>query len=616
MCLILLAGVTLTACDDGEELSTDQYGNEIKLNSFGPCPVLRGGVLKFLGSNLDQITEVDLPGADPITAIDIKAAGTHSEIWINVPKEKCEPGIVVLKTAKGGEIRTLTPVTYEENIVLSSVYVGQEGNLNGNVGDIVTFKGDYLNLMHEVIFADDVRVPETEFIAHDRYTIAVAIPKEAKTGKPMLSDSNPEGENLLYADNAITIGLPTANVAVEAPVKAGDIVTVKGTSLNLIESVELNGAEVPAEGITVTDGNKTILFYLPATATDGEVTLVTFSGVKIPAGNIETVVPTQLVAAPAPVKNGAELTISGKDLDLVTGIAFPNADGEIKASDAGKLVAVVPETAQEGDITLSLANGKQVTVAYTLVKPTVTECSPSALMAGSKVMIKGTDLDLVQSITLPGDPAQTVTEFAAQNEKAIALVIPTACAGSGLTLNLKNGTSIEASVKITERSNNELTFIVPEMTTGEVQIVFVTPDGTRIEAGKTVVDVPEIDFATFAKDEQQTGYVTWPFNFSWGDSMGKMRVFRKDLQAMNLQAGKSKIIVYKTAGITGQIQVNNANWGGITTIADWDGSAERIEWVVDDAFIDAINNIQDGWSDTALILQGDLQGVKKMTILP
>ena len=661
MCLILLAGVTLTACDDGEELSTDQYGNEIKLNSFGPCPVLRGGVLKFLGSNLDQITEVDLPGADPITAIDIKAAGTHSEIWINVPKEKCEPGIVVLKTAKGGEIRTLTPVTYEENIVLSSVYVGQEGNLNGNVGDIVTFKGDYLNLMHEVIFADDVRVPETEFIAHDRYTIAVAIPKEAKTGKPMLSDSNPEGENLLYADNAITIGLPTANVAVEAPVKAGDIVTVKGTSLNLIESVELNGAEVPAEGITVTDGNKTILFYLPATATDGEVTLVTFSGVKIPAGSIETVVPTQLVAAPAPIKNGAELTISGKDLDLVTGIAFPNADGEIKASDAGKLVAVVPETAQEGDITLSLANGKQVTVAYTLVKPTVTECSPSALMAGSKVMIKGTDLDLVQSITLPGDPAQTVTEFAAQNEKAIALVIPTACAGSGLTLNLKNGTSIEASgltiqaatepavseapqkmiigekatikgknfnnvealylgavkvVKITERSNNELTFIVPEMTTGEVQIVFVTPEGTRIEAGKTVVDVPEIDFATFAKDEQQTGYVTWPFNFSWGDSMGKMRVFRKDLQAMNLQAGKSKIIVYKTAGITGQIQVNNANWGGITTIADWDGSAERIEWVVDDAFIDAINNIQDGWSDTALILQGDLQGVKKMTILP
>ena len=371
--------------------------------------------------------------------------------------------------------------------------------------------------------------------------------------------------------------------------------------------------------------------------------------------------PTELSVAPAPVKNGADITITGKDLDLVESIAFPNAGGELKAAEASKIVATVPEKAQEGDISLTLANGKQVTVAYSLVKPTVTECTPNTLVAGNKVIIKGTDLDLVESVTLPGDPAQTVSEFAAQNAKAIALVIPTACAGSGLTLNLKNGTSVEASgltiqaatapaiseapakiiigekatikgknfynveaiylgsvkvTKIISKTNEEITFQVPEMATGEVEINFVTPDGTKVVAGKIVVDVPEIDFATFAKDEQQTGFVSWPFNFSWGDSAGKMRIFRTDLLAMNLQSGKSKIIVYKTAGVTGQIQVNNANWGSITTIADWDGSAERIEWIVDDTFIDAINNVFDGWSDTALILQGDLAGVQKMTILP
>ena len=662
MCLFLLAGITLTACDDGDELSTDQYGNEITLNSFGPCPVLRGGVLKFLGSNLDQVTEVNLPGADPITAIDIKASGKHSEIWINVPKEKCEPGIVILKTAKGGEIKTITPITYEENVELTTVYVGQEGNLSGNVGDLVTFKGDYLNLMHEVIFADDVRVPETEFVAHDRYTITVAIPKEAKTGRPMLSDANPEGENLLYAENAITIALPSAAGITPAKIKAGETATVTGTSLQLIENVELGGGVVVEnEGIKTSADGKSLYFIIPGTATDGEVNLITFSGVKIPAGAIETVVPTELSAAPAPVKNGADITITGKDLDLVESIAFPNAGGELKAAEASKIVATVPEKAQEGDITLSLANGKQVTVAYSLVKPTVTECTPNTLVAGNKVIIKGTDLDLVESVTLPGDPAQTVSEFAAQNAKAIALVIPTACAGSGLTLNLKNGTSVEASgltiqaatapaiseapakiiigekatikgknfynveaiylgsvkvTKIISKTNEEITFQVPEMATGEVEINFVTPDGTKVVAGKIVVDVPEIDFATFAKDEQQTGFVSWPFNFSWGDSAGKMRIFRADLLAMNLQSGKSKIIVYKTAGVTGQIQVNNANWGSITTIADWDGSAERIEWIVDDTFIDAINNVFDGWSDTALILQGDLAGVQKMTILP
>ena len=662
MCLFLLAGITLTACDDGDELSTDQYGNEITLNSFGPCPVLRGGVLKFLGSNLDQVTEVNLPGADPITAIDIKASGKHSEIWINVPKEKCEPGIVILKTAKGGEIKTITPITYEENVELTTVYVGQEGNLSGNVGDLVTFKGDYLNLMHEVIFADDVRVPETEFVAHDRYTITVAIPKEAKTGRPMLSDANPEGENLLYAENAITIALPSAAGITPAKIKAGETATVTGTSLQLIENVELGGGVVVEnEGIKTSADGKSLYFVIPGTATDGEVNLITFSGVKIPAGAIETVVPTELSAAPAPVKNGADITITGKDLDLVESIAFPNAGGELKAAEASKIVATVPEKAQEGDISLTLANGKQVTVAYSLVKPTVTECTPNTLVAGNKVIIKGTDLDLVESVTLPGDPAQTVSEFAAQNAKAIALVIPTACAGSGLTLNLKNGTSVEASgltiqaatapaiseapakiiigekatikgknfynveaiylgsvkvTKIISKTNEEITFQVPEMATGEVEINFVTPDGTKVVAGKIVVDVPEIDFATFAKDEQQTGFVSWPFNFSWGDSAGKMRIFRADLLAMNLQSGKSKIIVYKTAGVAGQIQVNNANWGTITTIADWDGSTERIEWIVDDTFIDAINNVFDGWSDTALILQGDLAGVQKMTILP
>ena len=662
MCLFLLAGITLTACDDGDELSTDQYGNEITLNSFGPCPVLRGGVLKFLGSNLDQVTEVNLPGADPITAIDIKASGKHSEIWINVPKEKCEPGIVILKTAKGGEIKTITPITYEENVELTTVYVGQEGNLSGKVGDLVTFKGDYLNLMHEVIFADDVRVPETEFVAHDRYTITVAIPKEAKTGRPMLSDANPEGENLLYAENAITIALPSAAGITPAKIKAGETATVTGTSLQLIENVELGGGVVVEnEGIKTSADGKSLYFIIPGTATDGEVNLITFSGVKIPAGAIETVVPTELSVAPAPVKNGADITITGKDLDLVESIAFPNAGGELKAAEASKIVATVPEKAQEGDISLTLANGKQVTVAYSLVKPTVTECTPNTLVAGNKVIIKGTDLDLVESVTLPGDPAQTVSEFAAQNAKAIALVIPTACAGSGLTLNLKNGTSVEASgltiqaatapaiseapakiiigekatikgknfynveaiylgsvkvTKIISKTNEEITFQVPEMATGEVEINFVTPDGTKVVAGKIVVDVPEIDFATFAKDEQQTGFVSWPFNFSWGDSAGKMRIFRTDLLAMNLQSGKSKIIVYKTAGVTGQIQVNNANWGSITTIADWDGSAERIEWIVDDTFIDAINNVFDGWSDTALILQGDLAGVQKMTILP
>ena len=79
------------------------------------------------------------------------------------------------------------------------------GNIGrGFIGAVLAKSG------YQVVFADDVRVDEKDFTSHDRYTITVAIPKEAKTGRPMLSDANPDGENLLYADDAITIALPTA----------------------------------------------------------------------------------------------------------------------------------------------------------------------------------------------------------------------------------------------------------------------------------------------------------------------------------------------------------------------------------------------------------------------
>lgn len=110
MLVVALVGLSLTACSDGDDLSTDQYGNDISLQSFGPCPVLRGGTLYFYGTNLDQIESINLPGADPITAYEILQSGKQSKISIQVPAEKCEPGQIVLKTKKGGEITSVSPI--------------------------------------------------------------------------------------------------------------------------------------------------------------------------------------------------------------------------------------------------------------------------------------------------------------------------------------------------------------------------------------------------------------------------------------------------------------------------------------------------------------------------
>ena len=661
MLVVALVGLSLTACSDGDDLSTDQYGNEISLQSFGPCPVLRGGTLYLYGTNLDQIESVNLPGADPITAYETLQSGKQSKISIQVPAEKCEPGQIVLKTKKGGEITSVSPITYREDIEITKFFVGSEGTMVGNVGDVVTIKGDYLNLMHGVIFAGSDTIKEAEFVGHDRYTIQVKIPAEARTGVITLTDTIKDGTSLETKEE-LTINTPEATPIKDRTIKAGEILSIKGSSFDQIVSVKFEGATVDAADFKSQSAAE-ITVAVPAKATDGTFYVVTKSGIEVPVGNIITVVPTELVATPNPVKNGAELTITGKDMDLITGIAFPNAaTSELKKVETTKVTATVPEDAQEGDITLSLANGKTVTVAYTLVKPTVASCTPAAITAGEKTIIKGTDLDLVKSITFPGDVEQTVEKFAAQNANAIAVTVPAACAGTGFKLNLKNGTTIEvkkdalsikaatdpaiASItpgeaiagstititgknfqniqnlyigsykvnRYTSRTNTEIVCQVPATAeVGTYKIVMEDPDGNKIEGPEFKVVPAEKDIATITTNMDNSA-IKYPYNFTWDDS-GRFRIMKADLIKLGVKVG-SKMLFYKEAGATGQVQINNANWGGIDTPADWNGDQSCLVKVFDAAMMEAVNSISDGWSDTAFILQGDLKNVTKIAILP
>ena len=648
-----------TSCDR-DDLNTDQYGNQISLLSYGPNPVVRGGVLTFKGSNLDQITEIDLPGADPITSINIVTSGTKSEINIEVPAEKCETGIITLKTAKNGEIQTLTPITYIEDLKFTGFYIGEDKeNKVGKVGDILTIEGDYLNNITSVIFNNGTTVDAEDFTAHTRYQISLAIPAEANNGRFQISD----GDNYMYSEGEITINGPEIdpeNAIAKTLIKAGEIETLKGTALDLIASIELNGATIEAKDFKSQSATE-ITFELPATATDGEVKAIAKNGTSISFGKIETVVPTNLVATPSPIKNGAELTITGKDMDLITGIAFPNAkESKLNKVETTKVTSTVPEDAQEGDITLSLANGKTVTVAYTLVKPTVTACTPATITAGERTIIKGTDLNLVKSVTFPGDVEQTVTDFKG-TANAIAVTVPTACAGSGFKLNLKNGTTVNidgqlsikaatdpaiASVtpgeaiagskititgknfqniqnlyigsykvnRYTSRTNTEIVCQVPaNAEVGTYKIMMEDPDGNKIEGPEFKVVPAEKDIATIATNMNGSA-ITYPYTFTWDDA-GRFRIMKTDLINMGVKVG-SKMLFYKDASATGQIQINDANWGTIETVVDWDGNKDCIVKVFDAAMMAAVNSTTDGWSDTAFILQGGLAGVTKIAILP
>ena len=426
-----------------KEISTEQFDTTaVVLKAYGPQPVVRGGILRFVGSNLEKVVSVTIPGVAPLTP-EVVTAGVHSEIRVTVPKDGPELGYPVLTLADGSTITAKTQLSYSEPILFESFSPTEV-----LPGTTITIKGDYLNLIHEVILPGDVYVSDDQFISHDRYSIKVIVPDIACSGKIILGtvdEAEEEDEKVLATLNLIEsdedLIVITAEGALTAKsYKAGDAVTIKGTNLNLTKKVELEGADVTEFVAT----ESTLTFVLPDTATDGEVLMVMASEVAVLAGEINTVVPVVSGVTPAPVKNGAVVTLAGSDLDLVTGLDFPNAAGVEFAFAEGVVTATVPEAAQEGELTLHLANGKTVTADLTLVKPVVTGFSANPASAGSTVTIEGTNLDLVAAVSFSiGEEAYLTVKEIEGSETAITVAVPTAAVKGIIVLNLKNGSDVE-----------------------------------------------------------------------------------------------------------------------------------------------------------------------------
>ena len=452
--VVALAGLSLTACSN-DDLDTNQFQGGVSLNVYGPTPVMRGGQLRFLGSNLDQVREVIIPSDIHITNIQVVSSGVPSEIRITVPKDGPVEGLVTLVTNSDQRITTKTPLKYEEGIEITKM------TASAMPGDVIKIEGDYLNLIHSLAFADKALVSEADFVSHDRYAIEVKVPEEAKTGKLELYtadltvvDKNSVEYQIIMTDDAIEIGVPAiakikgraeAEAQGNIVAKAGEKITITGTYFNVVADVTIGGV-VATEVIPNEDGTSLVV-TLPAEAPSGEILLVCKSGVEVPVGTLTTVKPTNAAAA-ATAKAGQALTINGQDMDVVTAVTFPAGDatvdgGELTVAADKVVVKAVPETATEGNLKLVMANGETVDVAFTLVKPTITSYNINPASAGGALQITGTDLDLVKDITF-GEAKNDADKFTVSADgKQITVTVPMAGQSGKPKFNLANGTSVE-----------------------------------------------------------------------------------------------------------------------------------------------------------------------------
>lgn len=438
--IICAAVLGLVGCQ--QELNTEQLSeDQVKLGGIAPNPVARGGVLRIIGSNLQKVQQVEIPGIDPITEIEVVSSGKVSEIRVIVPVDGPEVGKVSVVADKV-RLTTKADLTYSEPIVFNGF-----SPASAMPGDVITVKGDYMNNIRQVIFEGGATV--TEFEEQSRYELKVKVPSSAITGKIVIGDvdesNNPDGKvsNLFYSEEDLTIGEPTVNAASRGALKAGAEVTAEGTFLNMIKSVNFGG--VDAE-FTIAEDGESLTAVLPAESADGDLVLVSFAGKEFNAGAYTTIVPTGLkIAAETRYKAGLDVIITGKDIDLVTGGSLAGTELTLN-SDKDAIRFAIPAVAKDGAVTLRLANGKTVdTEAIELVKPVVTAISPLELYAGDEnIIVTGEDLDLVVSATLGGKAAQFTYE-----DGKIELITDATSVGGKIVLTLANEATVEPAEEIT-----------------------------------------------------------------------------------------------------------------------------------------------------------------------
>ena len=459
--LALCSFVGLVSCAP-EELSTDQFSDDtVVLGAFAPNPVVRGAELRIMGSNLDKIVEVQIPGAEPITEIELVASGRVSEIRVVTPKAGAEDesvtGPVVLIDADGNTYKSKTELSFTEGIVLDSFTPAE-----AMPGDVVTVKGDYLYNVQQIVLGGGVYVTGEQITQKSRRELKFIVPSNAITGPVTIGDvdenNNPDGliPNNVPSEEQLVIGDPTVKAADRGMLKAGAEITVQGSYLDMIEKaafrVTTPAAEEGAEP-TVADtdvdfvlakDNKSVKVVLPATVADGEIVLTSFAGKEFKAGAYTTVIPTAVaIAAETRYKAGLKAVVTGKDLDLVTSADLSGEKLDIVYAD-NKLTFAIPAKAVDGVVTLALANGKTVeTAAVELVKPVVTALSVSELVAGASFEITGTDMDLVTSITLKKEKMEY--EYVADANKITVKTTGTSVSGD-VVLKCENGIEVNAGV--------------------------------------------------------------------------------------------------------------------------------------------------------------------------
>ena len=350
-------------------------------------------------------------------------------------------------------------------------------------GGELRFIGNNLEKVTSIILPglkEGQTVEVTEITVIDEREIRITIPQDAGVG--LLTLKTPEGD--ITTITPLTYSEPISIESVTpATIKAGQTLTITGDYLNLIKSIIFFDGIAVGDTAFVSQTRKKIEVKVPAEAQTGKIILS--NGAEIPIevyskDPLNIVLPTFTSFTPTTIKPGAVLTITGKDLDLVSMVEF--GGGKIipaftLSSDGTKITITVPEDAQEGIIKLIAKSGVYVEgiADLKLVMPSNLAVVPTTVKNKETMTISGTNLDLVSSVMF-GDLEAEILEKSATK---IILTVPETASAKTATLNTLSTMTVETP---------EFAYVVPTIKTMTPETIMAGTDltitGTNLDLVK------------------------------------------------------------------------------------------------------------------------------------
>jgi hypothetical protein len=227
-------------------------------------------------------------------------------------------------------------------------------------GETIKFIGTNLNKVESITLPNAI-VPKEQFTSQTAELIELIVPNTATRGLVVL---NASGGEQITSKTELSFEVPVTISTVTPEAKPGTNITITGEFVNWIETIVFAGGVEVTE--FVSSSLNELVVTVPLEAKTGQLLFLTGGTEPLELASENDLVvflPEITALAPNPVERGAELTITGTNLDVAAAIRFKGdvlvLKEEFISVNETTIVLTVPQEVNKGPITAIAFSGEE-----------------------------------------------------------------------------------------------------------------------------------------------------------------------------------------------------------------------------------------------------------------